>query len=221
MEEELKEGVEKQASYIQDSGDFLRKLQELGPLAEGEFLFTMDIVALYPMVPRVKAEAAMRRNLEKRETQTIPTEDLMELSKIVLDHNEFNFKGESYIQKEGTAIGSKLGKNYACAFMGEWEQEVCQRAEEEIGNKPRWWKRFVDDIIGIWRGSKEEFLKFIEVCNNHEERIKVTYEICNEEAIFLDVKVVRQVGGKSRQNCMLSLQIEQDTCTGIRIIQDT
>ena len=55
VEEELKEGVEKQESYIQDTADFLRKLREVGTLEEDEWLFTMDIVALYPMVPRKKA----------------------------------------------------------------------------------------------------------------------------------------------------------------------
>ena len=79
--------------------------------------------------------------------------------------------------------------------MGEWEKEVNKKAEEEIGKKPRFWKRFVDDIIGVWKGSKEEFLKFIEICNSNEERIKVTYEICEKEAIFLDVKVTRREDG--------------------------
>ena len=196
VEEELKEGVEKQDSYIQDTADFLRKLREVGRLANNEWLFTMDIVALYPMVPRKKAEEAMRKNLDSRNTKAIPTEDLMELASLVLDNNEFEFEGESHIQKEGTAIGSKLGKNYACAYMGEWEKEVNREAEERIGKKPRFWKRFVDDIIGVWRGSKEEFLKFIEICNNSEERIKVTYEICEKEAIFLDVKVTRKDDGE-------------------------
>ena len=62
----------------------------------------------------------------------------MELSKMVLDSNEFEFEGERFIQKEGTAIGSKLGKNYACAFMGEWEKEVARKAEEQMGRKPKW-----------------------------------------------------------------------------------
>ena len=138
----------------------------------------------------------MRKNLDSRNTKAIPTEDLMELASLVLDNNEFEFEGESHIQKEGTAIGSKLGKNYACAYMGQWEKEVNREAEERIGKKPRFWKRFVDDIIGVWRGSKEEFLKFIEICNNSEERIKVTYEICEKEAIFLDVKVTRKDNGE-------------------------
>merc|ERR1712002_777932 len=127
--------------------------------------------------------------------KTIPTEDLMDLAKLVLENNEFEFQGGNYIQKEGTAIGSKLGKNYACTYMGEWEKEVQKKAVEEIGKSPRFWKRFVDDIIGVWKGSKEEFLRFIEICNGNEERIKVTYEICEKEAVFLDTKVTRRENG--------------------------
>ena len=115
---------------------------------------------------------------------------------MVLDNNEFTFEGENYIQKDGTAIGSKLGKNYACTYIREWEEEVSKEAEERIGRKPKWWKRFVDDVFGVWKGTKEEFLEFIKICNEHEERIKVTYDVCEEEAIFLDVKVVRLEGGR-------------------------
>ena len=196
VEEELKEGVEKQESYIQDTADFLRKLEQVGRLSDDEWLFTMDIVALYPMVPRRRAEEAMRKNLEGREVKGVPTEDLMELAKLVLDNNEFTFEGEGHIQKEGTAIGSKLGKNYACAYMGEWEKEVNEEAERRLGKKPRFWKRFVDDIIGVWKGTKEEFLKFVEICNENEERISVTYEMGEKEAVFLDVKLTRLEGGE-------------------------
>ena len=50
-----------------------------------------------------------------------------------------------------------MGKNYACTYMGMWEEEVEEKAREKIGKGPRWWKRFVDDVFGIWKGTKEEF----------------------------------------------------------------
>ena len=83
--------------------------------------------------------------------------------------------------------------------MPSWEsgkKNECKKAEEEIGKRPKWWKRFVDDVIGVWKGSKEEFLRFIKICNDNEERIKVTYEVCEQEAVFLDVKVIRQEEGQ-------------------------
>ena len=195
VEAELQEGVEGQASYIQDTADFLRRMEKVEKLEGDEFMFTMDIVALYPSVPREKTRAAMRENLERRKSKKIPTEDLLELGEMVLSSDEFTFEGERYRQKEGMAVGSKMGKNYACTYMGKWEEEVNGRAEKEIEKKPKVWYRFVDDIWGIWKGSKEEFMRFVEVCNGHEERIKVTFEICEKEAVFLDVKVSRNEEG--------------------------
>mgnify|MGYP001792592374 CR=1 FL=1 len=158
-------------------------------------MFVMDVVALYPSVPRMKAREATRENLEAREIKKILTENLLELGDLVLRSNEFQYEGERYIQKEGTAIGSKMGKNYACTYMGMWEKEVGERAMVELGKKAKVWFRFVDDVWGIWSGTKEEFEKFVEICNNNEERIKVTYEICEREAVFLDVKVGKEEDG--------------------------
>ena len=195
VEKELQEGVESQASYIQDTADFLRRLEGVEKLQGDEFMFTMDVVALYPSVPREKTREAMRENLDKRKLKKIPTEELLELGDMVLRSNEFTFEGERYLQKEGTAIGSKMGKNYACAFMGAWETEVQEKAEKELGKKPRMWLRFVDDIWGIWKGTEEELRRFVDLANGHEERIKVTYEVCKEAAVFLDVKVSKRQDG--------------------------
>ena len=105
-------------------------------------------------------------------------------------------RGRGFCRKKGTAIGSKMGKNYACTYMGEWEEEVKRKAREAMGKVPRLWLRFVDDIFGIWKGSKEEFQRLVDICNENEERIKVTYEVCEREAIFLDVKVTRKEDGE-------------------------
>ena len=66
VEAELQKGVESQKSYIQDTADFLRRLEGMKQMGEKQFVFTMDIVALYPSVPSGKTKEAMRENLEKR-----------------------------------------------------------------------------------------------------------------------------------------------------------
>ena len=84
--------------------------------------------------------------MEKRKIKKIPTDDLIELGEMVLRSNEFVFEGQRYRQKEGTAIGSKMGKNYASTYMGKWEEEVQEKAVKEMGKKPKVCYRFVDDI---------------------------------------------------------------------------
>ena len=92
VEDELQEGVEVLPSYVQDSADFLHELEEAGPLEEGEFLFMMDVIGLYPIIPREKARDAMRLNMEKRRMRKIPMEDMLDLADMVLDGNEFLFE---------------------------------------------------------------------------------------------------------------------------------
>ena len=58
VEAELQEGVEGQASYIQDTADFLRRMEKVEKLEGDEFMFTMDIVALYPSIPREKNKSS-------------------------------------------------------------------------------------------------------------------------------------------------------------------
>lgn len=46
---------------------------------------------------------------------------VLKIMDTVLENNNFSFNDKNFIQVEGTAIGSKLGSNYACTYMGEWE----------------------------------------------------------------------------------------------------
>jgi hypothetical protein len=157
--------VKKLKSFVEDSSDFLRQIEGM-KLGENELMFSMDVVALYPSVPKEGGRNAMRKNLEQRTDKSIPTEELMELAKLVLETNETVFEGRQVVQVDGTAIGSKRGKNYACAYMGQWEQEIHQEAKREKMRVPRKWWRFVVNMFGVWRGSVESFLAFVGLCNN-------------------------------------------------------
>ncbi|XP_070548135.1 uncharacterized protein [Ptychodera flava] len=123
---ELEENVTQLNSYIRDTPHFLRRVQEevQQPLPEGAIIFCMDVRALYPSVPRKEGMIACKQALDRRKQQIPPTEDIMEAIDTVLDNNHFEFAGQHYIQTEGTAIGSKLGMNYACTYMGTWENDL-------------------------------------------------------------------------------------------------
>lgn len=84
---------------------------------ENVILFTMDVKALYPNVPKKEALEACQEALQNRSNQDIPTEAVMQMLNTVLDNNIFEFEDNHYLQKDGTAIGSKLGKNFACTYM--------------------------------------------------------------------------------------------------------
>jgi hypothetical protein len=190
-ERELQEWVEQLPSYIKDTTDFLKKLESVKCcIPQDATLFTMDVKALYPSIPIQETLEACREALDNRKQPDIPTDAIMEMVKMVLENNTFSFNDQNYIQTDGTAIGSKLGKNLACTYMGVWEKVLLQMATQ----KPILYLRFVDDIIGIWDGSKKELLNFQDIANQIHPRIKVEMKMSQTEIEFLDTKVRKENG---------------------------
>jgi len=85
-------------------------------------MFCFDVVKLYPSIPRQKGLSACEDALQLRKDQSIPTEAVIEMVKTVLDNNFIKFNGKEYKQVQGVAIGSKLGRNFACCYMRKWDE---------------------------------------------------------------------------------------------------
>ena len=88
-----------------------------------------------------------------------------------------------YLQKFGTAMGSKLAPAYANTFMGKLEQTIL--ASSPL--KPVYYRRFIDDIFMLWPHSEEELVRFIQHMNRANGSIQFTYEKSQSEEVFLDV----------------------------------
>jgi hypothetical protein len=90
----------------------------------------MDVKGLYPGVPKKEGLDACKQALDNRPNPSIPTTDVLSMIRLVLENKNFSFNGKHYLQVEGTAIGSRLGMNYASTYLGVWEQQVrWQRAD--------------------------------------------------------------------------------------------
>ena len=71
-------------SYIKDTSNFLRKLNDLGKLPENAILVTPYVVGLYPSIPHVDRLEPLSAKSEEREDRSIATEDLLEMARFVL-----------------------------------------------------------------------------------------------------------------------------------------
>ena len=159
-------------------------------IPENALLFTMDVKSLYPSIPRTESLEACYEALENRTNKDIPTEAVLTLIKTVLENNVFQFNNQNFIQVDGTAIGSKLGKNLASTYMGVWEKELLQTSKIE----PFMYVRLVDDIFGIWNGTEQELKDFEDTANNIHPRIKVEMTMSKSLIQFLDVNISKHQG---------------------------
>ena len=101
-------------SYIKDSGDFLKKIKNIGKISEGAILVTADVVGLYPNILHGVGLEALRKRLNERETPRVPTEELIKMADFLLKNKFFEFNGEVKRQKSGI---TKFASHYASIFM--------------------------------------------------------------------------------------------------------
>ena len=84
----------------------------------------MDIKSLYTVITNNDGLRALAHFLDKREVKEPSTATLTRLAELVLALNAFSFNGNHYRQVSGVAMGSKMGPNYACLFVGFVEDQM-------------------------------------------------------------------------------------------------
>ena len=165
-------------TFIQDSPHALRIILDFTFCNPGpRFLFTMDISSLYTSLPHDLFMKALEHYLNKRVDQSISTETLLRLCKLVLTTNSMQFNGNFYRQCKGIAIGSRKGSGVACLTMAYIEETMLSQYS---GPTPLLFKRYIDDILGIFSRSREDLEKFIQHVSNYHEAIKFTHDVSNE-----------------------------------------
>ena len=135
--------VSNTGSYVKDTNHFLLLLAGLGDIPGDALLCTADVVGLYPSIPRDEDLEAMRCALDSRRNPGVSTSSLVNLAKVVLENNVFEFDGKVYKQKLGTAIGTKFAPAYANLFMADFETKLLDGSVD----KPLVWFRYIDDVF--------------------------------------------------------------------------
>ena len=147
---------------------------------------TMDIKSLYTSIPHNGGLEALTYYLDQRTIKEPPTHTLTRLAELVLTLDAFSFNDQHYRQIGGVAMGTKMGPNYACLFVGFIEERI--RAQY-TGFVPQLHKRYIDDVVGAAQCTRPELEQFIDyVCNFHPA-LQFTFTISELELAFLDIKL--------------------------------
>ena len=176
--------VQSLPSYVKDTNHMLRIADSFRFPGTSNYVFTMDVKSLYTVIPNGDGLLALTHFLNKRPVLQPPTHTLVRLAELVLTLNTFSFNGNFYRQTGGVAMGSRLGPNYACLFMGHVEEQIFA---QYTGTKPALYKRYIDDIVGATSGSREEIEVFANYVNGFHPSLKFTWIISVLQLPFLDL----------------------------------
>ena len=72
---------------------------------------------------------ALKSWLKENGTNQEKSEFIGTLAKLVLTSNYFTFNRKMYLQKQGTAMGTRMAPNYATIFMHSVEQEMLKKSK--------------------------------------------------------------------------------------------
>lgn len=172
-------------SYVQDTTDFLRKLNDLPKhLPKGATLVTMDVKSLYTNIPNVEGIEAVKSYL--RESDRKLTQVISAFLTLILTLNNFQFNDQNILQINGVSMGTKCAPTYATLYMGKFEENyILPVIREAI----LLYCRFIDDIFFIWTKTEDELVRVIDELNSIHPTIKFDVQFSKENINFLDTTV--------------------------------
>ena len=192
VDDQLQPLVKELPSYVKDDNDFLRKVQTINnehDLPPGTILATWDVKSLYTNIPTEGGLEGCKYFLTTNGRSINVINIVLKFIGLILNCNIFRFGNAHYLQKCGTAMGTKMAPSYANLFMGYVEKDLLERCEK----KPLVWYRYIDDIFFIWTHGREELAKFLTFCNNNRHGItfEVTPDSVSTESVpFLDIRII-------------------------------
>lgn len=167
-----------------DTRSLIIALDKLKDIPAGAILFSADVEALYPSIPweeGIKASTwlystkfHMLRAIAIKENHLPPPSPRLfkKILELILTKNYFHFQGDKWFhQIKGTAMGCSISVFLANAFMY-W------KTRNLIRNPPKgliFMGRYIDDIIGIYDGDKDDIKNLFEEVT--DDNIRLTYVI--------------------------------------------
>ncbi|CAJ0966787.1 unnamed protein product, partial [Ranitomeya imitator] len=186
--------IQKARSFLLDTGSFLKLISEINIIPTDALLVTLDVKDFYTSIPHEEGIHSVRHLLEETDMDTDQISLCTDFLRVILTSNFFLFQDTFYLQKRGTAMGSHAAPPYANAYMVHFEESIIYMNslfKENIIT----WKRYIDDVFCVWRGSEETLHSFLSLLNTSWPGITFTINYDLWSMNFLDTLVVKDPDG--------------------------
>ena len=186
VDHHLQPVVQETLSYVKDTNDFLNKLEICSSeIDNNTILVTMDVKSLYTNIPNDEGIRATRTFLTRAgKSSLIPV--INKFLWLILTLNNFIFNCINYLQLNGVSMGTKCAPNYANLFMAHFEETYIY---PRIQGKSLLYLRYIDDVLVIWKATRQELDDFIEEINSVHNTIKFDVSYSKSHVNFLDTTI--------------------------------
>jgi hypothetical protein len=174
-------------SYIKSSYTLIAQLKTLPTLPTNAVLIVADVDNLYPNIPLI--EALLRVQSSINNSQSLEAQFILELLKVQLEENCFEYNGQFYKQLRGVPMGKAWAPAVASIYLDVWERAIF----EHLKLQPIFYRRYIDDIFCIV-SSREEAERLTTCMNVFDPNIKLSETIISTNVHFLDLQLYLNKG---------------------------
>jgi hypothetical protein len=155
-------------TYTKDSFQILNELKTLQVPLHAR-IFTCDAVSMYTNIDSahgLEIISSWFENYSNEISPDFPTTVFLKILHIVMTENIFQLDNTFWQQTFGTSMGTSCACAYATLYWGYIERQFIL---------PKWkdnllyLRRFIDDKLGIWVGTPEDFNAFIIDINTYSQ----------------------------------------------------
>ncbi|XP_017475487.1 PREDICTED: uncharacterized protein LOC108365816 [Rhagoletis zephyria] len=146
---------------------------------------SFDVKDLYPSIPTAETVTILTKTLIEKTDKNVATE-IVNTLRVTLDQNYFKFNNKIYRQTNGLGMGNPTSAILIEVFMQHLDEKYMTELTTSRGVK--FYARYVDDIICLVTGDKEEQIQGY--LNDQHTNINFTMDKENEGKInYLDITI--------------------------------
>ena len=131
----------------------------------------------------MKAVKISHENFTKK---TIATKVITTFLALIVSLNNFIFNSKHFLKTKGSAMAAICAPSYANILIDHFERKYIYPL---IEGKSLTYFRYIDDVILIWIGTKNELNQFLKNLNKKCPSIKSDYKASKNRIVFLDTEI--------------------------------
>ena len=177
------------AFNIQNSAQLMKEISEI-PFVPGLHLVSLDISDMYSNIPTDELEHIIRVLCKQRDIEVTLMLEIMAITKTVLTQNYYGFKGKTYLQPKGLAMGAPSSSILSEMYL----QHLENTKALSILTKPgiEGYFRYVDDILLVYNRNLIDIGGVLASFNGLTPSLKFTLEQeVDNKLNFLDLTLVK------------------------------
>ncbi|KAI5724687.1 hypothetical protein M8J77_005960 [Diaphorina citri] len=177
-------------SHLTNGYQYTNKVKDL-KIPSNSKLVSFDVVDMYTSIPRDHLLTILKSNLEnKKSLNSDEINELVNMVKLVINENYFEYNGKFYVNNKGLAMGAPLSSILSEIYLQHIENEYILKPNNPYHKYICYWYRYVDDTICLFKGTSRQIDNFLKYLNTLSTTVKFTKEEEeNKQINFLDLTI--------------------------------